>query len=219
MAETPFDVPIDPDSTAAIIVDMQNDYVHPEGGLPSALGYDTVRLERDADRMAQFLDAWRDRGLQVVHVQTHQSAATNSTVWARRYPDRDIAICEPGSWGADFYDDLTPGEDEPVVTKHRYSGFADTNLDLVLRSNGIETLVMCGCLTHVCVEATGRDAFHRDYWVTFLEDCCSTTDAYTELHEATLQNMDSFYGEVTTSDELVDAIDRQTVSENPPATD
>ena len=201
------DSPVDPGRTAVVVVDMQNDYVHPDGGLPEALGYETERLERGAERMAAFLGEWRDRGNRAIHVRTHQSAATNSTVWDERYPDRDISICEPGTWGAEFYDGLEPTADEPVVTKHRYSGFADTNLDLVLRSGDVETVVLCGCLTHVCVEATGRDAFHRDYWLVFLEDCCSTTDDLVDLHEATLRNMDRFYGDVATSDSFLSAVD------------
>lgn len=204
---TRFDVPVEADRTALVIVDMQNDYVHPDGGLPAALGYPTDRLEADAGRMAAVLRRWREADQPVVHVRTHQSPSTDSAPWRDRYPDTDISICDPGSWGAAFYDGLEPAEGEPVVTKHRYSGFADTDLDLVLRSDGIETVALAGCLTHVCVEATGRDAFHNDYYAVFLEDCCSTTDDLSDLHDATLRNMDRFYGDVATGDELLDAVE------------
>jgi len=207
-----FDVPIDPDRTVAVVVDMQNDYVHPEGGLPERLGYETARLEAGADRMAEFLDDWRAAGQEVIHVRTHQSDATNSAPWSGRYPDRDIEFCVPGTWGAEFYDGLAPRADESVVTKHRYSGFADTNLDLLLRSNDVETLVMCGCLSHVCVEATARDAYHHDYWLVFASDGCATTEAYEDIHEATLANMDQFYGDVATCDEIVAAIEERAVA-------
>lgn len=212
-----FDVPIEAGRIALVVVDMQNDYVHPDGGLPDQLGYGTDRLERDAERMQAVLERWRALDGPVVHVRTHQSAATDSTVWRDRYPDRDVSICDPGSWGADFYDGLGPVGDEPVVTKHRYSGFCDTDLDLVLRSNDIRTVAMAGCLTHVCVEATARDAFHRDYYVVLLEDCCSTTADLSDLHDATLRNMDRFYGDVAAGDELLDAIAGDRAEPRPPA--
>lgn len=209
---TEFHVPLEPDRTAAVFVDVQNDFVHPEGGLPETLGYETARLERGAERMAAFLAEWRALDQPVVHVRTHQSDATDSTMWAERYPGRDVDICTPGTWGAEIYDGLEPEEGEHVVTKHRYSGFADTNMDLLLRTNDIETVVMCGCLSHVCVEATGRDAFHNDYWVAFASDACATTGAYEDLHEATLANMDQFYGDVATTAEILAAVEQRAVA-------
>jgi ureidoacrylate peracid hydrolase len=81
-----------------------------------------------------------------------------------------------------------------IVTKHRYGAFEASDLDLVLRSRGIRTVIMTGVATNVCVETTARQAFLRDYYVVFLSDCTAT---YVQTdHEATLRNIDQFFGEV-----------------------
>ena len=80
------------------------------------------------------------------------------------------------------------------MTKHRYGAFESTDLDLVLRSQGIRTLIMTGVATNVCVETTARQAFLRDYYVVFTSDCTATYDQAD--HEATLRNIDAYFGEV-----------------------
>jgi ureidoacrylate peracid hydrolase len=88
-----------------------------------------------------------------------------------------------------------------VVTKHRYSGFVGTELDMVLRSHGIKTVVMTGEATNVCVETTARDAFMRDYYVAFVSDC--TASGSQAAHDATLVTMGRHFGTVLTSDDIV----------------
>ena len=83
------------------------------------------------------------------------------------------------------------GVDEPVVRKFRSSAFTRTNLDAVLRGNGIETVVVCGCMTEGCVEATARDAGYHDYYVAVAEDAiASNTPAF---HDAALLVMRSTF--------------------------
>jgi len=83
-----------------------------------------------------------------------------------------------------------------VVTKHRFNAFHNTDLDTILRANGIRSLVFSGCVSNVCVESTARDAFMRDYYVIVTSD---GTAAYTaESHNATLSNIDKYFGEVST---------------------
>ena len=90
--------------------------------------------------------------------------------------------------------------DEVIVTKHRYGAFESSDLDLVLRSRGIRTVIMTGVATNVCVETTARQAFLRDYYVVFTSDCTAT---YSQAeHDATLHNIDSFFGAVVTADEV-----------------
>jgi len=91
-----------------------------------------------------------------------------------------------------------PGE--CIVTKHRYSGFINTDLDLILRAQGIQTLIMTGTATNVCVESTARDGFMLDYYIVFLGDCTGTGDR--NLHEATLQNISGAFGVVCNSTDV-----------------
>ena len=119
----------------------------------------------------------------------------------RTRPGTDL-ICQAGSWGAEFYR-VEPDADEPIVLKHRYSGFVDTNLELILRSRGIKTLVVTGVATNVCVESTARDAYMRDYYVVLVDDCSATYDP--AKHAATLANIADHFGVVVRSDEIFDA--------------
>jgi ureidoacrylate peracid hydrolase len=106
-----------------------------------------------------------------------------------------IPICEPDTPGSEFYG-VEPCAGDHIVTKHRYSGFVGTDLDMVLRSKGIETLLFTGVATNVCVETTARDAFNLNYHVVFVEDCCGAFSP--EEHASTLTNI-SKYGIVTDS--------------------
>ena len=109
-------------------------------------------------------------------------------------------MCEPGKWDQDFYD-VRPLSDEVIVTKHRYGAFENTDLDLVLRSNRIKSVIITGVATNVCCETTARQAFMKDYYVLFTSDCCAT---YSQAqHDATLFNIDQFFGQVVTSDEIM----------------
>jgi nicotinamidase-related amidase len=91
---------------------------------------------------------------------------------------------EQGDAGREFVDELVPGDGELVVPKWRSSGFWGTSLDLLLRSNGIETVVVSGCTTEGCVESTARDALFNDYYVVIVEDCVASDDR--AQHDASL---------------------------------
>jgi ureidoacrylate peracid hydrolase len=85
--------------------------------------------------------------------------------------------------------------------KHRYDAFLATDLDLVLRSNAVRTVVLTGVSTHVCVETTARSAFVRDYYTVVVADGCA---AYSiEEHQASLRVIDRFFGEVAGMEEIL----------------
>ena len=114
-------------------------------------------------------------------------------------PMKDAAYCLKGTWGAELYGiDARPGEE--IIIKHRYSGFKGTNLDLILRSAGLQTVILTGVATNACVESTGRDVYMHDYYLVFVSDGAATTTA--AAHQATLANIDQFFGQVATSDEI-----------------
>ena len=93
------------------------------------------------------------------------------------------------TWGQQFCDGLEPQSVEPIIKKHRSSAFVATDLDSVLRSNGIESLIVTGCVTHGCVQATARHGAYNDYYVVVVKDCVASTSR--ELHEAALKIMES----------------------------
>ena len=89
-----------------------------------------------------------------------------------------------GSAGQEILPELAPAEGDLVVKKYRSSGFWGTNLDMLLRSNGIESVVVAGCTTEGCVESTARDALFNDYYVVIVEDCVASDDR--AQHDASL---------------------------------
>jgi ureidoacrylate peracid hydrolase len=100
-----------------------------------------------------------------------------------------------GTWGAEFAPEVAPQADDLVVTKHRYSAFFATDLDMLLRARGIRTIVLSGTATNNCVDGSGRDAFALGYYVALAADASAATSR--ELHEATLQTADHAYATIT----------------------
>jgi ureidoacrylate peracid hydrolase len=198
-----------PERTALVVVDVQNDFCHPDG-MMAREGFDTGAVEAMAEHLPQLLAAAREAGVLVVFVRNVYSTEANwylSPVWldqaARRrrgsYTER--AVCPPDSWSGDFYGEVRPRDDEVVVTKHRFCAFTNTDLDLVLRSHDVRTIVLAGVASNVCVETTARAGFVRDYHVVFTSDGTATYDD--AMHAAALRTIDLYFGEVVTIDDLV----------------
>ena len=122
---------------------------------------------------------------------------------AVRAPDgSDGRFLVRGTWNTAIVAELTPDAADIVVSKHRYSGFYGTDLDVILRSRGIETLVFTGCTTSVCVESTLRDAFFHDYRCLLLADCVAEpigAELARSNHDATLLVTELQFGWVADS--------------------
>ncbi|HEX4714357.1 MAG TPA: isochorismatase family cysteine hydrolase, partial [Ktedonobacteraceae bacterium] len=105
-----------------------------------------------------------------------------------------------GTPGQEIIPELAPAAGDLIVQKYRSSGFWGTNLDMLLRSNAIETVIMTGCTTEGCVESTARDALFNDYYVVLPEDCVASDDP--RQHEASLFLMRHRF-DVVTSDDIL----------------
>ena len=199
-----------PRHTAIIVVDMQNDFVA-KNGMMGKEGWNLTLAQEMAERLPGLLAAARKAGVLVVFVHNIYSTGTNhylSDVWmeqaARKRPGGYITIpgCEATSWGADYYGNLRPEANDAVVVKHRYNAFLNTDLDTILRANGIRTTVFTGVSTNCCVESTAREAFMRDYYVVVVDD--ATASYSRELHQASLNTLDALFGEITTIAALIE---------------
>jgi ureidoacrylate peracid hydrolase len=193
-----------PEHCAVLIVDVQNDFCA-EGGAMHREGRDVSSVQAMVPRLAGLIDAARSAKVRCIWIRNVYNTAPNwylSEVWLehaqrrRRGAYLSIPVCEPNAWNGDFFQ-IKPLPDEAIVTKHRYGAFESSDLDLVLRSQGIRTVVMTGVATNVCVETTARQAFLRDYYVVFTSDCTAT---YNQAdHDAALRNIDAYFGEVVTA--------------------
>jgi len=197
-----------PEHSAILLVDVQNDFAA-EGGAMHREGRDVSMAQAMVPRLERFVDAARAAGVKCIWIRNVYNTGPNwylSEVWleqckrVRNGAYIDFPVCEAGEWNGDFYR-IKPKPEDAIVTKHRYGAFESSDLDLVLRSMGIRTVIMTGIATNVCVETTARQAFMRDYYVVFTSDCTATYSQ--EQHDAALFNIDTFFGQVVTSAEVM----------------
>jgi nicotinamidase-related amidase len=183
-----------PAHTALLLVDMQRDFVEPDG-LFGSLGIDLAMYDQTRPRLAALLGAARRHDVLVVHVQNTALPARMSDSPAQlrfnlrmhasaRRSGQPLRYTVPGTPGHEFVAELAPLPGELVVPKYRSSAYWGTNLELLLRSNGIQTVVVGGCTTEGCVESTARDAMFADYYVVVADDCVGSDDK--AQHEASL---------------------------------
>ena len=189
-----------PAQTALLIIDMQRDYCC-EGGIFDRRGFD-LRPARDlAARLNLFLGRVRGKLPHIVHLRMMKVPGLPSPASAEHNKRLGIDRKYDPAFGA-FYE-VEPEGSEMVIDKYKYSGFVSTYLDPYLRTNGIETLVITGLATNVCVESTARDAFMRDYHVVLPEDL--TEGSSPEAKASSLANIAMFFGEVLRSEDLLRA--------------
>ena len=196
-----FEEKVHPRHTALLVVDMQNDYCHPGGAL-AGYGVDVSSSEEMVPKLSALIEAARAAGAKVIFVQTTHSEWTESAARKAMPLFQGMSPCQAGSWGAEFFG-VSPVPDDLIVTKHRYSSFVNTSLELSLRSLAIRTVIVTGTATNVCVDCTARDAFQRDYFVVVTSDCTSTSNA--QLQKDTLANLEFFYAEVAASEKITEA--------------
>ncbi len=172
---------------AIVVIDMLNDFVEEAGAL-------TCRNARSiVPKIQEVLDFGRAQGIQIVYIQE-----------AHRSHDADFRVrpvhAVRGTWGSQFIPELQPHEElgDYVIQKRRHSGFSYTDFDLFLREEKIDTLVLTGVWTNVCVRSTASDALYHGYNVICLSD--GTTSQDEEMHVAGLRDM-ALFGKIMTVDE------------------
>lgn len=141
---------------ALVLIDIQNDYF-PGGKWPLS------GIETAADNAARVLEAARTAGELVIHVRHEFSTA-------------DAPFFAPGSGGANIHRKVRQLENEPVVLKHQVNAFRETDLKALLDQSGIEELVICGAMSHMCVDAGTRAASDLGYKCIVVHDACATRE-------------------------------------------
>ena len=190
---------LNPESTALIIIDMQRDFCC-EGGTFDRRGFDIRPAQRLAKRLNSFLEEARKVLKHVVHLRMMKIPELASPVVDELYGrlkmkrSYDPAFAEP--YG------VIPRPGDIVIHKYKYSGFFSTYLDQFLRSNGINNLIITGLATNVCVESTARDGFMREYYIIIPSDLTEGTSP--ESKKWSLLNLDMFFGEVVSSNEILE---------------
>jgi ureidoacrylate peracid hydrolase len=212
----PEPVEIDLRQTAVIVVDMQNGFAS-KGGMLDIAGSDISGAPAVVKCIDALLAAARAASLPVVYLQMgfkpdlSNSGGPESPNWHKELALR-LMNCRPelkgkllieGTWDFDIVEQLRPQPGDLVIVKTRYSGFARTTLDAELRARGIRYLLFTGIATNVCVESTLRDAFFLDYWPILITDAAMAAGP-PNMQEASLFNIESFFGWTVPSEELLE---------------
>jgi nicotinamidase-related amidase len=179
--------------TALIIIDMQRDFLEP-GGFGEALGNDVTRLAAAVEPCRAMLDAARRCGLLVIHTREgHRPDLSDAPAAKLERGEPKLRIGAPGPMGRilvrgepghDIIAPLYPVRGEPVIDKPGKGAFYRTPLEPLLQDRGIETLLVCGVTTEVCVNTTVREANDRGFRCVVLGDCCASY--FPQFHEVGL---------------------------------
>ena len=204
---------IDLARAALVIIDMQRDFLEP-GGFGAALGNDVSRLKVAVEPCRNVLAACRRYGILVIHTREgHRPDLTDAPPHKVERGDPALRIGAPGPMGRilvrgepghDIIAELHPAAGEPVIDKPGKGAFYQTDLDLMLRNRGIDTLLVCGVTTEVCVNTTVREANDRGYRCIVLSDCCASY--FPEFHDMGLRMIKAqggIFGSVASSGALL----------------
>ncbi|MFG5120750.1 cysteine hydrolase family protein [Methylorubrum sp. POS3] len=214
----PSPLPIDTATLALVVIDMQRDFLDP-GGFGASLGNDVSLLAAAVPPARALLAAARAAGLLVIHTREGHRADLSDAPTAkltRGAPNARIGDLGPmgrilirGEPGHDIIPDLQPRDGEPVIDKPGKGAFYATELGAVLEARGIDTLIVCGVTTEVCVHTTVREANDRGYRCVVVGDACgSYIPAFHEAGLAMITAQGGIFGWVSDSSSVVAALGR-----------
>jgi ureidoacrylate peracid hydrolase len=195
---------VQPQHTALLVVDMQNDFCATGGYLQrtrAASARNPIRVDENAgiaQRIGVLAAAARQAGMPVVWLRSVYDFRYLAPAHIAKRTDE--GCCIEGTWGVDFFH-IRPEPADLVVDKHTFSGFFETPLDGMLRARGIQTLVLTGVATNVCVDSTLRHGFFLGYNIVLVEDCVGSGNQ--AGHEGTLSTVRVNFGSVLGSSQLL----------------
>jgi ureidoacrylate peracid hydrolase len=201
---TALDAILAPPRCALLVIDLQNDFIHP-GGWSTRRFPDGPSLRHVISPVNRLLAAARAAGVTVAYVLMEHGPAVDAPNYRARYESRGMAgdlLCATGTWGAEL--DAEVGGPRPgdlTIVRHSYDGFAGTPLDALLRARGVETVVGAGVVTDLCVQTTVHHAFALGYYVVVAEDATAAADP--TVQAITLENFRRYFGAVVPAETVV----------------
>lgn len=196
--------------TALVVVDLQRDFVHPEGHCAKSM--DVGHISSVLPAIADLLAIARRHRLPVVYtlVTQHPEGGYASPRWIAdnlRYPGFEPVHCIEGTWGWGIHDDVAPQPEDILLRKYRRSAFVGTNLLDLLRVRGVNTLIVSGVAATGCVESTVRDAIEHDFFVTVARE--TVGDGIPQLVDRACETFEQLLlpGDLMTLDHLAGTLD------------
>ena len=213
------DFKLDFPGVCLVIIDMQHDFVDPEGYFAVNQGWPVEIFKNVTKNIGDLKEAVLGNGGKAIYTATGYSP-DGSDAYTKRHRILPSIFIEPDgkprkhtsavikdTWGAQIINALSPGPDDYVVHKRRFDAFYQTELEHMLRCWDIHTLIVTGVTTEVCVETTVREAFCRDFDVLVVSDGVGTW--HKEKHDASLRAMGFSFARIVTTRELLDVISKQ----------
>jgi ureidoacrylate peracid hydrolase len=197
---------LNPAHTALLVVDLQNDFLSPEGKSASLWHQDIAAMQATLPKIEAVADEFYAKGRPVIRTVTYEDpelrteAGRDRFLWFEGNDREGEVACLKGTWGAELYKPTHQGD--IVIEKERISAYVGTELPKVIDEQGIKTLVVVGLKTQRCVARTVQDLYDNEpnLHVVVLEDCVASDDA--ALHDATITELKRFYPPVISSDDF-----------------
>eukprot|EP00559_Dactyliosolen_fragilissimus_P001181 CAMPEP_0184862804 /NCGR_PEP_ID=MMETSP0580-20130426/7849_1 /TAXON_ID=1118495 /ORGANISM="Dactyliosolen fragilissimus" /LENGTH=208 /DNA_ID=CAMNT_0027360799 /DNA_START=124 /DNA_END=750 /DNA_ORIENTATION=+ len=198
-----------PEETALVLIEFQNEFTTEGGALYDAVK-DCIDATGTIKNAKNVMDNARAAGCTIIHVpiafeKGHKEIS--SKPYGILAAIKDGETFKSGEWGSDFCDEMKPAEGDIVCKgKGGLCGFASTNLDFLLRQNGIKNVVLGGFLTNCCIESTMRSGYELGYQVYTMKDCCAATSIAAQ--EAAYEHTFGMFSVPTTSSEIIAAVSK-----------
>ena len=201
---------INPERAALLVVDMQNDFVSPDGKM-AQFGFEIKSVRETIEPIRRILDMARSLGYPVIHTSMINDIKQNPQSWYAFWGEPVITL--PGSWGAEHIEELRPLKGEVVLVKYTYGGFIGTNLDTILRRLDVQTIMVAGTDLNICAGDTMHQAFAVGYHVVAVSDCLACFSRIGREHAEQLKAMglyliENHYGIAVDSTTLVEVMNR-----------